>query len=504
MGLLADGDPVKTKIIDATLFKNGTAVTVHQAEIGASGVVLIEEPPLAALGTLWIYGHGGSKISEVVMTKWSKESESKVGFGSVAEALAINVGKPMTIRWFDNKEWIDIEGKLISVTNQLAVIEQKSTGMNLFVPISSIGSFKGGGELQWTRVVKSVDERPVLRIKGTPGSKVNLMGLQSGMTWVPAYQVDLTDEKKLKIVAKATVVNDLGDVSGIEARLVTGFPNLTMLGQWDPLTYVHAMMGRGGAPGGGGMAPAAAMQNSAGMRREAMDAGGAFESFEPQVGEGFSGEDLFFMPLKNLTLKRGERSYSVLFQTDSEYRHLYTLALPASGAQGGDRDYTPADLTVWHELEFSNTMKMPWTTGTALIVKGGEMLGQDELKYTTPGTKAYLKIAKGLDVSAEMREEEIERERGALKDRYNNPTFDLVTVKGTLVLTNYKGQDIEMKISKQFEGEALSTGNADNVFKSAKRLNQVNPTTAVEWRPSLKKGEKKVIEYTYKVYVTAR
>jgi hypothetical protein len=149
-------------------------------------------------------------------------------------------------------------------------------------------------------------------------------------------------------------------------------------------------------------------------------------------------------------------------------------------------------------------MKQPWTTGSALVMQNGEMLGTDELKYTTPGTKDYLKISKALDVAADVREEEISRERGAIKDRFNNATHDLVTVKGTMELINYKGLEIQMKISKQVEGEIVKADGSERTFKSAKRLNQVNPTSVIEWRPKLAKGAKRTFEYTYSVYVSAR
>ncbi len=501
LGLNAAPELTKTKIIDATLFKNGTAVAVHQVTIPASGEVYIEEPPIAALGTLWVYGNQGAQITSVVMTTVRSETDMTVMANSVAEALALNKGKTMSIRWYDQREWKDITGKVLEVSTQLAIIEPEGTTEKLFVQLSSISSFKGSSDLTWTRVVKIANEIPALRVTGKAGTKVNIMGLQSGMNWVPAYQIDMSDAKKLKIVAKATVVNDLGDLDGVQARLVTGFPNFSNLGMWDPLTYVARMMATGGSGGFGGAA-AAPMQNAAGMRRES-SSDMAFESFVPNTGEGFAGEDLFFTPLENVKLKQGERGYYVLFQTESAYNHLYTLDLPASSAQGGSRDYIPSELPVWHEVEFDNLMKQPWTTGTALIMQNGQMLGMDELKYTTPGTKAYLKISKALDIAASMTEEEVSRERGALKNQYNQITHDLVTVKGKLELTNYKGLDVTMKISKMLEGEVLSAEGSEKTFKSAKRLNQVNPNSVIEWRPTMKKGEKRTFEYTYKVYVNA-
>jgi len=489
------------KIIDATLFKNGYAVVIRQVTVPSSGTVLVKEPPTAVLGTLWIYGDQGGQIKSVVATKSIEETEQTISVGTVAEALALNKGKVMDISWYDQKEWKTITGKVLNVSNQLVVIEDSATGNNMFVQLATISSFKGNKDLVWTEVRKVKKETAVLRIQANPGSKVNMMAMQPGMSWSPAYMIDISDEKKLKIVAKATIINDLGDLESVTAKLVTGFPNISYLGQWDPLTAMQAVV-YGGNVGGGAAAP---MQNQSVMGRREMAADDAFTSFVPNTGEGFSGEDLFFMPLEKILLKKGERGYYVLFQADSAYKHLYTLDLPPSSATNGSgQDFARTDLNIWHELEFDNNTKMPWTTGPSLIVKSGQMLGQDELKYTTPGTKANVKITKALDIAAEAREEEITRDRGILKDRYNNPTYDLVTVKGTIELTNMKPGDVEMRIRKSIEGEIVEVPGASNTFKSAMRLNQVNINSVMEWRPTLKRGEKRTFTYTYKVYTAAR
>lgn len=495
-------DLTAAKIIDATLFKNGYAVVIRQVTVPSSGTVLVKEPPEAVLGTLWIYGDQGGQIKSVVAGRTPVETEYTVNASSVADALRINKGKVMDITWYDQKEWRVITGKVLNVSEQLVVIEENS-GQQMFVSLTSIASFKGNKDLVWTEVRKATTDTPILRIQANPGSKVNIMAMQAGMTWSPSYMIDISDEKKLKITGKATIINDLGVMENITARLVTGFPNMNYIGQWDPLTAMLAVVNypAGGSGGGGRAAP---MQNQAVMGRREMSSDSAFGSFVPSTGEGFSGEDLFFLPIEKVMLKQGERGYFALFQADSPFKHLYTLDLPGSLAERGGQDFARTDLDIWHELEFDNNTKMPWSTGPSLIVKNGQMLGQDELKYTTPGTKVNVKITKALDIAAEAREEEIERERGVLKDRYNNPTYDLVTVKGTIELTNLKASDVDMRIRKSIEGEVIEAPGSASSFKSTKRLNQVNINSVIEWRPSLKKGEKVTFTYTYKVYTTAR
>lgn len=485
-------EPVDAKIVDATIFKNGYAVTIRQVSVPASGELLVKSPPLAVTGTLWVYAQGPGQVTSVVATTTEEEVSKTIPAGSVGEALALNKGKTMTINWFNQTAWEQVTGKVVEVNNQLAVIELTS-GERMFVQLSTIGSFKGTSDLVWTRVEKSKVETSVLRIRATPNSRVNLMALQPGMTWHPAYLLDLSNPTNLKLTAKATIVNDLDDLAGIEVRLVTGFPNIDYLGQWDPLTYLQ--VARASA------APSAPAANQSVYGRRESAEGAMFDSFVPIASEGFSGEDLFFLPLKAVELKKSERGAFILFQAESAYRHVYTLDLPSTTVSSGTQDYDRNQLDIWHSIEFDNNTKMPWTTGTALIVQNGQMLGEDELKYTTPGTKASVELAKALDIAAEAREEEVARERGVLKDQYGNPRWDLVTVKGTVEITNLKGVDVDLRIRKLVEGEVVESGGAAKVTKSAKRLNQVNITSVLEWRPKLSKGGKTTITYTYKVYV---
>ena len=85
----------------------------------------------------------------------------------------------------------------------------------------------------------------------TQGSgTIYMLSLERGMSWTPGYAVTLKEGKKLEVVGKATAVNDLEDLNGIETRFITGWPNVPFAGNLDPLIdrgrSVYGLCIRGG------------------------------------------------------------------------------------------------------------------------------------------------------------------------------------------------------------------------------------------------------------------
>lgn len=217
--------------------------------------------------------------------------------------------------------------------------------------------------------------------------------------------------------------------------------------------------------------------------------------------------DLFFYDLSNFVSKKGSRTYQNLFRFDAEYKHVYTWDIDDQVDASGNYKIMPPNAPdsedVWHTIKFKNGAGKPLTTAPATIFNKGELIGQSMMNYCMADGECDLQINKALDVQAESNEEEVERERGAIKDRYNNPKYDLVTVKGTLQVRNGRKDEIQMRITKNLTGEVISKTGDPAVTKTTRGLRQVNTTSKLVWKPSVKKGEKLTLEYTYKLYVPA-
>lgn len=325
------------------------------------------------------------------------------------------------------------------------------------------------------------------------------------MTWSPAYALDITNPKTLEMTAKATVLNDLGNLDGADVRLVTGFPNVPWATIAEPLLSGQSVdqftnfltsvgIPTGGGFGGGGRRDAMS-QNAA----PAADFGGAFE-------QGFSttelAEDLFFYKRPAVTLNKGDRAFYILFEAKSDYSHLYTVDFPDTVANNVDYQGMPeGPRDVWHSLKMKNTSSQPLTTAPVSVYKDGQLMGQDTLMYTPAGADLLVKMSKALDIRVEGTEEELTRERGALRIPNTGLVYDLVTLRGTISIRNFKAQDVTMRMTKLVTGEITESELNPVVTKTAKGLREVNPASRLVWTLNLKGGQQLEVKYTYKLYL---
>jgi hypothetical protein len=198
-------------------------------------------------------------------------------------------------------------------------------------------------------------------------------------------------------------------------------------------------------------------------------------------------------------MKKGDRGYFVLLAMESDYSHIYEWEIPDKINSGRyvQQEDRPGD--VWHSLKFKNNSNQPLTTGPATIFKDGEILGQDSLLYTSVGQENTVKMTKALDVRAEDFEEEIARQ--VLEQHIRGSYYDLVTLKGTLSITNRKSEAVELKITKEITGEMVTADGEPKTRTITRGLRAVNPRQMLEWTIRIPAGEARTITYTYKVHL---
>jgi hypothetical protein len=226
------------------------------------------------------------------------------------------------------------------------------------------------------------------------------------------------------------------------------------------------------------------------------------DAFEMSELPGVQAEDLFFYRQPNVTLKKGERGFYMLFTARSEYSHLYTLDLPDQVSGNVDYRPIPAPMPpdVWHSIKFKNTSNQPLTTAPATVYKDGRILGQDTIRYTSVGAEQLLRMTKAMDVQTEAFEEEVARQRQALQVP-NQVPYDLVTLRGTIQVRNRKSEPIQMRIVKELTGEIVSSEGNPKIVGTAKGLREINPRQRLEWGPQVAAGQTLTLTYTYRLYV---
>lgn len=209
---------------------------------------------------------------------------------------------------------------------------------------------------------------------------------------------------------------------------------------------------------------------------------------------GEQGGDLFFYTKKGVTLKRGSRASFNLLKASDPCEHLYQWEVPDSAdlEEGGFRPSaaTKPENLVWHVLRLENRGQQPWTTAPALAVTDNLPVAQDTLGYTPSGGRSLLKLTVATDLRAEKSQTETDRKIVTL----GHSTYDEVTVKDTLKITNRKSEGITVQVRKLLVGEVLDAPDG-KVTKVAHNLTAVNSNSEIEWELKLAAGKDRELTY---------
>ncbi|HTQ12009.1 MAG TPA: hypothetical protein VMI31_18245 [Fimbriimonadaceae bacterium] len=492
----------------ASLFKNGYCVVLREMDVSGSGEYMLNQIPQASLGTLWFTTSDGVKLTSVVNTEVPKSDDVKAQ--SISDLLNLNVGKHVTLYFLGQDA---VTGVLMSAAGSNLIV--KSGEQTIVVDKTSVVRVASPDTLTDSSSVKSTTRGFRFEVQSPGAGKIYMLSLERGMSWSPAYAVTLKDGKKLEVVGKSTVVNDLEDLNSVETRFITGWPNIPYAYISDPLSDAalyqnavanlpsggarQAVPNRGGGFGGGGFGGQAASPFT-NQAPNVNDLGQAMPTGE--LG-GEQAEDLFFYRQPNVTLKKGDRGYFIVMTMDAPYDEVYTWDIDDFVQDAQYRPVPPEaeQEDVWHTIRFTNESKQPFSTGAATIFKDGQIIGQDLMKYVSVGGKGELNITKAMDVSADQLEEEVSRERGVLRNTYNQSTHDLVTLKGTLTMVNRKPEAVTVRVRKSLTGEVISTSPEAKVTKTARGLRDVNSRAQLEWNEKIEPGKTLTMTYTYKVYI---
>ena len=496
------------EVVSVSMFKNGFAFITRKITV-KDGEANIVEVPRASLGTLWFWTPEG-EIQNISTADDITKKKNEVNLATFDQLVQKNIGKTIYI---ESSTASPQDGKIKSADGELLILD--TANGTIAIQKSAIKFFRtSDSAFSWKQTIETTSDEKYYRIKTDKKShEVMMMSLERGVTWAPGYAVDITNPDKLTLASKATVMNDLVDLKNVPARLITGFPNMQFKDILDPFTagmpgdqWLNTLSSVNYSRGtvGGGQGGMMGQNAYAPMADREVNWGG--NSGGEVGGEQIS--DLFFYDLPNFDSKKSSRLYQNLFKFESEYKHIYTWDIDDQVDANGN--YKPAppngqDIAqdVWHTIKFKNGSKKPLTTAPATVFNKGELIGQTMMNYCMADGDCDVKINKALDVRADASEEEVSRDRGAIKDRYNNPRFDLVTVKGTLLVMNGRKDKVQMTITKNLTGEVISNTGSPVVTKTTRGLRQVNTTSKLTWKPEVKSGEKLTLEYSYKLYVPA-
>ncbi|MDX2066303.1 MAG: hypothetical protein SFX74_11215 [Fimbriimonadaceae bacterium] len=491
------------KVVGVSMFKNGYAVVTREIDADASGITRLTSYPRSSLGTLWFSTTGGAKLKRVTTT--TESQTQPVVYGSLEQILRANVGKKLRLDYRAGESGHPfVEGTLLSADGDAAVIET-STGVRAYLKQGLLSVSAADGKLVYK--AEATTSRRLVRIETEGRGKIVVTSLEQGIRWVPGYALDLSNEKELTLLAKATVVNDLDPIDKVDVRMITGFPNLPWAAELEPfLSDPVGPMPRQylGMPGGSGGLMAAPSPMTQNVARGAVVADFDNSMAVPATAGGEQREELFFYKYPGMTLQKHDRAYVILFSAKAPYKTLYTCDISDAVTNGVEyRGVSDQPQDVWQTIQFKNTAGQPLTTSVATAYSGDEIVGQGLMNYTSAGANAEVAVNKSLDIRVEGLEEEVSRERGALKFANGAPMYDLVTLRGEIQLTNAKAKAVSLRVRKSLTGEVTDAGTAA-VVREAKGLRAVNPNARLTWTPTLNSGASQKLTYQYRLYLRSQ
>ncbi len=354
------------------------------------------------------------------------------------------------------------------------------------------------------------EKRPSIRMElqqPAGGEKVWVSYLARGITWVPSYHIDLSNDKTARFSAQAQIINEMADLEGVQVELVTGFPNIQFPELPNPVAMSQTLadflraLAAGRAEGterGYMMQQQALSMNSVPYNSAPLPAYSTVAGVQ-------AAEDLFLYPVPKISLKRGETATIPLFTAEMPYRHLYAWKIADQLDAQAETERTRragegrSAEEVWHVCRLVNSAKMPLTTAAAEFVKDGQFVGQDTCFYTVPGAEASIRVNRAMNVQAEQAEVEVQRKRNA--ENFYGWAYDLVKVTGELKIGNRLDNPIQVEITKELSGEVLEKSGDPRDVPTARGLKSVNPKHQLTWTLKLNPGQEEKFTYTYQLYV---
>lgn len=528
---------VTSSVRTVAVFKNGLGFFMRDGEaLLTDGWASSDVVPNAALGTFWV-GSACAGMTIDRLTAGYEEVPRTVPAVTIPELLTANVGRRVRFAYADKVA----EGKLLALPEDpgatayrptypvLAAIPPvtaadlvlvETAGGTLAIPKHSVTwvEFAEPPATVLTRMEKV--KRLHFKVNGATGrAPVSIGYLQKGITWSPAYLVELQDEKTVRLTMQGLLVNDAEDIVDAGVFFAVGYPNFVHADRLSPLALTQTVgnfIDSLSQPGRrySGIAAQMVGNQAAGYDFERDSTGGIAGAGGGEFGyssrletPGTAEEDLFLYRMTGVSLRKDERAYYTIFSATIPFEHIYAVDIPnttavqpsgyVSDSRGGDAA-APED-QVWHSLRLTNDTKFPWTTAPALAMANGQPLAQDTILYTARGARSELKLTIATDVRVKKSEVEKSRQEDALRLQGN--TFAKVTAAGTVTLKNFKAVPIKVAVTKILTGDVEDTSAEGKVVKVAEGMKAVNPASRIAWEVPLQPGEERTLTYTYFVYV---
>jgi hypothetical protein len=460
--------------------------------------LVIETIPDALFGTIGFTYNNGSLDKIVSENDEFSESTEVSNFNDILQA---NIGKKVKINLQSNETFEVVISKISGDT--LFCKDLKTSGQLIF-SISSIKFFNFIDNPE-SKFNKKVTKRVIKISSSKLPDNIDMLYMQRDLGWLPSYRLVLKDKEEAQITLDGILVNNAEDIDKAKVSLVIGYPNFIYTKYLSPFTSTQDLNSFLSS-----MNPYSSKQRNYNqfsnivMQSNSMNEGSIdIPDAENSLSQN---EDLYFYKLNGeISLKKGSRAMFELFSDKVKYQDIYEAELETNQNRyySQNQEQNKNDPTkVWHSVRITNTTKYPFTTAPVMVLKDDNSVlkpvSQDDLNYTSIGSKTKVKLTLSPDILVKNTEKEISRnENVKLIDGYY---YNLVTVESKIEIKNSNSKDIKLNISRIIEGDlgesSFKWSNyALNIYNTQNKINKV------EWELDLKSKEKKEIKYKYSLYM---
>jgi hypothetical protein len=468
----------KLPVKEVVVYPDGFSFLVHEGEVKLrDGECVLDFLPQALRGSLRVSSPASGIAVEQVRTEAIPE---KIPYAKEEEFFRENTGKSVQLLLADGefvsgkiKGFIGPDLLVVTVLHNKGAIDQA-------YPLDRIAAyyFIDPANLEKEKIGNTGRIRVRLRGGDQDGQyPLTLSYLQAGIAWFPEYILDLRSERGAELLFSAVVKNDLIDLENTTLYLAEEGPRFD--GEISPLVVFGEREG-----------PVYLEITTEGTRAASLQAfAGVEETTLPS---------LRVYSMSSISLKKGTRVVLPLFHGTIRIEPLYCLEIVQS-RHGGDY----SNLPVWKGYRlFNDSSKRFWVEGQAMITSDNIPLGLRRFPYIPPQGSGEIMVQTDSSIQARVEEEEFERTRRTMS--FRGQEYNLVKIRGAVILDNYQEETVKISVTQRLSGEVTAAGDHGKVTKKAPLVNDPNPQSEVTWEVELPaRGEKK-LTYVYQVYLPVR
>lgn len=498
----SDAPRLTSRVVRVAAWKNGLAAVTREVQMpDRPGRYAVDMPSAPLHGTVWAALPPKAHLTEIGVEAGMKAPRE----GGLLEIACAAIGKEVVVeRGGAGDHQPPLRGRLVHAPcDGRTDIELRSTNyyqqpMGMLQLETEDGALAAVGFHVVTGLIvqgaRYQDERPsvIVDLDAVSGRTFELTWLTRGIAWAPAARLELESPVRATLNTSATLVNEAEDLDGVTFDLVSGPATFTMANVDSPLAgaglanFLQALAGRSGYNMAQYPLQNAADSSVAAEQSIRIDAGSGTE---------LAREDASIRRLEGVSLKRGATSWRPLWSESIAVEHVHRWRVP-SALQ--DRNYAPSAPAAGpqHVVRLTNATQNPWTSQPVEIVSGGAVVGQSKVAYTPSGATADIVIADALDLKAEDTETETGRTNPG-----SQPYRTRVSLSGDLTLENLTGGDVKLEVTKEIEGDLVSSTPEASARKVGKGAKPLNPRQVLTWTLPLKAGASVTLSYAYQTWM---